>query len=399
MVQQLETELKDIPMSDMLARLRAASSKAAAASPATETQATQAAPAPAVQTPAAAVSQPVAEAKVEVAAQPANTALSTATSPQTPPGNALPSLITSDAEAAELMTSLMSPSANSSTGLADVADTVEGGGMKLSHPFAQIKKGHWNVHKNVPDALKEYMPVGGVGHKFHAVYLGHRLAANIWQGEVGDGGSPVASFAIPHVKVAAKLKEKVGIDVTVEDLSELTRQTLLVANKIQYTKSDQRNTLFPKGRLAPEIHILVWTPNTGYVILVAPGYSTVMDTLENLRGDVETKFQLVPLAFEIKEHETINRHAKPGDKNYKWVHHSVTASLQPADKRAQNVAEGWAAYKSANVREIANQLFVFYSGEDFSGLGISQIAEKLHEFKGYIDALPARGKRGSSATE
>ena len=308
------------------------------------------------------------------------------------------SLIDSDEDMEQFAASLMPNNTKQSLGA--VIEGAEGSGMKLTHPFASVKKGNWAVHKDCPENIKEFMPMGGeTSPKFHGVYLGYRLAANIWPGEPGDGGSPTSSFAVPDLNVAGLITKKLGFAVTSDDLHELAKETMAIANKVQYTKKDDRARYWPKGRLAPELHILVWTPMTSYILLVVPTYTGVTETNHIINTEVEPGLKFQPVTFAIKNHTTVNKNAKPGADNYQWVNSFVQIGHEKESTKAMNLNAAWNDYRTANRKEVMNQLAVFLCGEDFEGLSIPEMAGVLTEFKGYADAIPKKGARGSTATE
>lgn len=297
----------------------------------------------------------------------------------------IPVHIRTEAEAQNALTAMFGPQAlNSSRSLADVAD-VDGSGMRLASPFAQIRKGNWSVHKSCPDAIKEFMPVGGEGMPFYCVYIAHRAAVTIWQGDPTDGNPPVGAYVVPSPRTAGSPEEA-------ELADHILRETMKTASKIQFTKGIDRDRLFPEGKLTPETHVLVWTPNTGFILLVAPGYASTQDTLANFKGDIETKHALWPLCMSLKKHEVINKNANPGDKNYKWEHFSIEAKIV-ANARVQAVADAWAAFKAENMPEIMNQAMVFLKGEDHSGMSVEEIVGLLAKYAQRIAALPARQRK------
>jgi hypothetical protein len=320
-----------------------------------------------------------------------STAVSTATAsgPEglSPAAANLPIHFTTDEEVKNAAIALFGSEAlNTSRSLADVAD-VEGSGMTLALPFAQVKKGNWSVHKSCPDSIKEFMPVGGAGMPFYAVYIAHRVGVTLWQGDPTDGNPPVGAYVVPSVRTTKP-----------PELAEtILRETMKVGMKIQYTKGNLRDQYFPEGKLTPETHVLVWTPDTGYIVLVAPGYNATQDTLENFKGDIELKYPLWPLCFSLKAHETINKNAKPGDKNYKWEHCSIDAKLvtgkPDGTHKVDKLAAAWTAYRAENMRDIMNKAQVFLSGEDHSGMSIDEIVDLLAKYAQRIAALPARNRR------
>lgn len=307
-------------------------------------------------------------------AAPATTAVAVATG-----SDNLPVHVRTEEEAQATMVALFGKDAlSTSKSLADVAD-VDGSGMRLAWPFAQIRKGNWSVHKSCPETIKEFMPVGGEGMPFHAIYIAHRVGVTLWQGDPSDGNPPVGAYVVPSMRVTQPP----------ELAEQILRETMKVGSKIQFTPSVDRDRYFPEGKLTPEVHVLVWTPNTGYILLVAPGYNSTQDTLENLKGDIEQKYPLWPLCFSLKKHEVINKNAAPGAKNSRWEHFSIEAKLNP-NAKSQAVAEAWNAYKTENMKDVMNKAMIFLKGEDHSGMTIDQIVELLAVYNQRIAALPAR---------
>jgi hypothetical protein len=362
-------------------------------------------PVQAVATPVVVVATPTTTA---VATTPQNTGLIFASAP------AIPSLITSDEDANEMAALMTAGQATSS--VADAILAGDAGGMKLSHPFSTLKKGNWATHKDCPDNIREFMPVGGEGLNYHAVYLGYRLGANIWQGEAdagGGGGAPLASFVVPDMNLAPMIARKLKIDIKREDIDELTRETMTIARAVQFTPKDERNKWFPNGRLSPELQILVWTPDTSFVVLVVPSYTGVAKTMEIIASDVEPGFRGHPMMFSVLNNMTENKNGTEEKKNKTWNNYyanvaSATTS-NPNNKsserdktKAMKLQAAWMDYKSTAIREVQNQMAVFLCGEDFDGLSIPETAKTLAVFKEQVSKMPKRGAKkpaGSTATE
>jgi hypothetical protein len=251
--------------------------------------------------------------------------------------------------------------------LSKVFDDVKGqGGVSFSHPFAQIKQGNWDVYqKGCPDSVFEYMPAGN--RPFTMVYLGHRVGATGWIGESGSGKPPVFKFAIPHRKVFA-------------DATELTRQVISIGRKVQF-KILKEASYAHLGKLTPETHIFGWTPNTGFIILSVPGYSSTDLTTQQLATDeVKAVAGKAPLVFTIEVENVVNKNAQPGAKNAAWKNYYAGVAMKTTEQKSVEMYTAWNDFQARNQAEVARQTFAFLRTEDFKGLPIDQVTALLQKY-------------------
>ena len=359
-------------MSSSLDRLKAAANKGAAASttPAPETVAAAPAAAAPAPTPPPAVASapaaPVAAAPVTQAAAPA------AAAPAASTAVSVPSTIETDAEAENALALLYGPL---TTGEADAPTPAEmfeeidsGGGLAFKHPFAQVRKGNWDVHKSCPQTIYDFMPAGK--RPFWMIYLGYRIGAIGWPVTSGatGGAPPLFRYAIPHRRMFAAS-------------TEVTRQTLGFGSKIQYKKvhEDKYKHI---GKLTPETHIFGWTPNTGYVILTVQGFSPSELTAEGLGAKTIRDIEgLGPLCFTIEEHVTVNKKVTdPNAKNARWSDYWIKADFQPTETKSTALFSAWEEHKKTGIKEFANQSVAFHKALDYQGLSQEEISRTLAQY-------------------
>lgn len=355
-------------MSDVLARLKAAAAKnsqAAAntqpaatpvAQPAAEAPATPAVTTPVASTPAA--SQPAVEAPKTTAV-----AVSAITAPATQ-------------DEAKNALALLWGKTPDQVEAADVFDEVNGqGGVAFAQPFAQIKKGNWDVYSKTPSEIMEFMPVAN--RPFTMVYLGYSVGATVWPISSNpngkpDGKPPMYRFRIPSSR-------------TYPGSTDLVRRTLGIGSKVQYKKikpETLKNGGPGIGKLTPEIHIHGWTPKTGFIILSAPGFKTSELTAASLAQDTVRDFiGVAPLVFILDKHQTVNKKAQPGADNATWDDFFVRAEARPNEAKTTEYMAAWEAWSSANMIELATRAQAFASGSDFSGIDVEAVERYLAKYE------------------
>lgn len=291
-----------------------------------------------------------------------------------PSASFLPAMAQNEAEAASTLALLLGRVPDSTIEIADAAADADQGGMSFKQPFASCRKGNWSVSKTAyDDAIRANMPMGD--RPFQMVYLSHRVGATGWkgagvQGKAGD--RPLWKYAIPiYVRQNENLIKN-------ELMSMFVRGSMFVGSRINFTKSGERVKFDEVGRLTPEIHILGWTPEVGFITLVVSGFKPTEYTIENLS---ETK--LVPglaYKFEPELHNEKNRKAKPGDLNEAWENWAIKALLDASDSRGAQITQEFINAKSRNNIGFLNEITGFGETSDFEGLSMAELADKLTSY-------------------
>jgi hypothetical protein len=352
-------------MSDVLARLKAAAAKnsqAAAQAPA----AVEAAPVTSTPAPTPAAAAPQAQTAPQSAPE-ATKAVSTAVSATAAPATQ---------DEAKNTLALLWGKTTDQVEASDVFDEVNGqGGVAFSQPFAQIKKGNWDVYSKTPSEIMEFMPVAN--RPYTMVYLGYSVGATVWPISSNpngkpDGKPPLYRFRIPSSR-------------TYPGSTDLIRRTLGIGSKVQYKKikPETLKTAGPGiGKLVPEIHIHGWTPKTGFIILSVPGFKSAELTAASLAQDTARDFiGVAPLVFILDKHQTVNKKAAPGADNATWDDHFVRAEARPNETKTTDYMAAWEAWSSANVIELATRAQAFASGSDFSGVDVETVERYLSKFE------------------
>ena len=271
-------------------------------------------------------------------------------------------LISSDEEAMQALAALTSDF-DEETSLSAISASVDTGtGMSHTFPFASIRNENWDVNnKYMPEEIYRYMPAGN--RPFYGVYICHRIGGTGWigAGSAGKGGNPPAwRFALPDPRV-------------VPSVAETARAVLKIGRKIQFTKGDERVKFDVIGRLTPEVHILVWTPECGFVILVGPGHKTVEDTLKDLEK-VE-KRPMTPVRFGLEIDEVVNKKVQkvdPNAKNASWTDTRISVNIV-AEKEIQRIGTAWQEFLSRDRVAVANAATNFRMASDFDGLSAEEV--------------------------
>jgi hypothetical protein len=257
---------------------------------------------------------------------------------------------------------------NATMDLAGVASAVESGGEAFSTPYARLKEGKWEAPKSTDPKVYDYMPVSD--RPFYGVYLGYRLGATGWRGAAmpGSGGNPpLYRMAIPHPLAAGQR----GV--------ELAQKVLAVGSKVQFTKSADRVKFDSAGRLSPEIHILVWTPNAGFITLVVSGYTSVQNTLDAMKKTEVANRPGLPYKFLPEKETIVNKKAAEGAANRSWDNYHVTAAAA-VDESGQRMHQAFQQFRQTHVMELQKAVAAFLNGTDYNGLSGEAIDNKLAEY-------------------
>ena len=314
--------------------------------------------APAVETPA---TEAVAETPVEAAPEAAAT-------PETPEAATTTEVAPKAATAigkAMTMADMFGALTNSSSA-SDLANSMGGeGGVRFAQPFAQLRKGNWTCNeKHCPDDVYEFMPVGS--RAFRGIFLGYRIGMLGWGGgSTADSGGnpPMWAAACPHQAVH-------------EAGGALTAKALQIGGRIQFTKRDARVKFDAAGRLTPEIHLHVWTPRTGFIVLTVSGHNSVEPTLEAL-GKVEGHY-LRPLTINVGESVSKNPKAKNPDAR-EWTTYYIDLAVDSSEK-GQEIFNDFRAITERDEAGLTEACSQFLLGTDYDGLDVDALAAKLAEY-------------------
>jgi hypothetical protein len=248
---------------------------------------------------------------------------------------------------------------HASKSLAELADELDEGGVRESLPFANLKKGNWKSYTKLPPELLEYMPAGD--KPYAVIYLTHRLGALAWSGDSTTKSAPLWGAAVKH-PMASELSES------------LNKQILKVAQKVQFTPKAQKVKFDALGRVAPELHILCWRPDTGFIVLVVSGYDAVRESLTCFK----TIGAKTPVVLNVKELAKNNPKATdPAARDWKVFYVDPSIELTP---RAKEFNEKFAALERNSTQELANVCVKFAETGDYEGMGEHELASKLAEY-------------------
>jgi hypothetical protein len=276
---------------------------------------------------------------------------------------ALATMPQNEAEATQFLSTLFGGQVGMD--ISDVAQSVDQGGMAFKQVIARVSQGQWNTPKNsCPEDKYEVMPAGN--RPFLGVLLGYRVGATGWAGEAttGTGKPPVYRFVVPHPKFDSR-----G--------SELVAKTLGVGKKINFTKRVNRTKFDVAGRLSPEVHILVWTPQTEFVTLVSTSFNSCQKTIEALKGVIERSG--CPYRFNIKNEVITNNNAKEGDANKSWDNYYIEAQAAIDDKGAAMMQQ-FKEFANKNALTLVGEVMNFLRGDDYNGLKGDALNNKLAEY-------------------
>lgn len=264
--------------------------------------------------------------------------------------------------------------------VAAAADAESSPMIAMKQPFARIKEGNWEVLKDKYDAdVYKSMPVGD--RPYLALYIGHRVGAIGWEGapsKVG-GKMPMFKYAIGNLR---EHPSQPGMLLNNEAAGILVTATQFVASRVMFTKSAERTKFDSAGRLTSEIHVLVWRPDTGYIILMTQGFKGVKNTIE---GFDQTKLTVgLPYTFGLETEQEFNKKGTDEKKNKEWKSYWISATLDGSEE-GQKMRN--AGIDNDGRDPIAALLEVngFLTGLDYEGLSEEQIYSKLDSYSQIIE--------------
>lgn len=280
----------------------------------------------------------------------------------------LPQTIETQQDARNALSAILGiSSVTNNTTMNEALASLDQGGMSLEQPFARCVKGNWSVLKNMDPEIYEFMPMGD--RPYRGIYLGYRFGVVGWKGAppaAGGGGSaPAFKFVIPDTFYHPEYNDTFA-------------GMMHIANRIQFTKTENRIKFDVAGRLSPEIQILVWTPNTGFIVLVSVNYSQAKLTFDNLK---ETKIHPgFAYRFEPAAETVVNKKADKGAKNEQWENWWIKATADVTPEGAVLIKE-FKDFVNRDEIGTAKAITAFVEGSDFKGgLDFKQVNEKLIEY-------------------
>jgi hypothetical protein len=307
----------------------------------------------------------------------------------------LPSLVKDDTAADAVLKALCLPVGANQRSLSSIVDAVAGsGGVSFALPWSTLKDNGWDTNRDyVSPEIYMAMPSGK--REFAAIFLALRVGATGWvgAGSAGSGGQPpIWRFALPHLQANP-------------DSEALVERTMSVASLIQFTGGADRVKYDGIGRLSPELHILVWTRQTGFALLVVNGFTAVRETLHAFRDPVNVEGEGVtkPILFTCAASEQVNKRVMkedPNAKNAAWNAPYVLPKLVPADDKIfspivfQLLTEWQTSWATARV-QMANTIQAFLTGADFEGLALPEVKALLLRYEPFLEAKKAaRANKG-----
>lgn len=269
--------------------------------------------------------------------------------------------------------------------VADAAAAAHTGGFAsgISMPFARLKE-NWEASKgSMTEQQYEHMPVGK--RPYTAIYLGVRLGGTIWEGEPPSKGvqgkPPKASFVL-HTPMGDPLHGVLR-----------NKRLLECAAGVQFAGKDNHHIYKDIGRLACSAHILCWSPQVGYHLLVLDQYDPASTFIETF-GD-KVKQVGSPFTFSIKEEVRKKKNPKPTDRFPEWVVRYPVAELA-VNETGKGLLE---AFKVEGMKDVRAQMRVrqrFDNGQDFDGENRLETIDQLFDAYEELNKLvPSR--RGFNA--
>lgn len=250
--------------------------------------------------------------------------------------------------------------AGATKSLAELADDIDEGGVRESLPFAQLKKGNWKSYSKLPPELLEFMPAGD--RPYRVIFLTHRLAAIGWQGDgQGTKSAPLWAAAVKH-PMTSQLSESLNKDI------------LRIGSKVKFTKKENKVKFDTVGRLVPELHILCWRPDTGFMVLVVAGFDSVKETLDAFRN-IDAKS---PVTLNVKSSKVVNPKATEEERK-SWEMYFVEPAVE-LTPQARDMNEKFAMLERNSTVELANTCVSFAQTSDYTGLSESELVAKLAEY-------------------
>ena len=288
---------------------------------------------------------------------------------------ALPTKIESQQDAANFLNFLQVRADDANLSVADaVASADTGIGISFAQPFARLKEGNWDVQKNLTDPKKyDAMPAGV--RPYTAIYLGYRIGATGWKGAGGAGSSgepPLYKYALP-------------IPLVNKDATALIQETMHVGSRVQFTKAAEKVKFDSVGRLTPEIHILCWQQDVGFMILTTSGFSPTEDTIEGIKKSGIKP--LYPYSFAPVKETIVNKKAPVDAPNRSWDTYWIQATLDGSQK-GEVCMQSFRAANAQDQMGLSQTIMKFFTAEDFDGLEVSAVIAKLAEYDPILKGTP-----------
>ncbi len=252
--------------------------------------------------------------------------------------------------------------------------------IAMKQPFSQVASGNWATMKDkYPQAVYDGMPAGD--RPYTAIYLGHRIGAVGWAGEPTPGSNkpPLFKYVVPTMVPNPADPAHPTLNPL---LMAFNRATLFVGSRVMFSGKEQRAKFDLIGRLTPELHVHVWRPDTGFIVLVTKGFKSVKYTDENFGKPamvVGTAY-----SFKIETEIEINPNGTVEKKNQEWKTYYISVTKDESDKAREYVG----SLVQLNQRDpqlVVGEVLGFNEGADFDGLTEDQVAEKLDGYSGILN--------------
>lgn len=300
----------------------------------------------------------------------------------------LPESVNSDAEADEVLRGLLTMHTdNKSMSIADAMnESAESGGMAHKLPISQLKKGNWDIPKQVDSKLAEHLPTGN--RPVIAIYMMHRVGATGWVGSGTKGASqpPKWRFALPHPKSNPEAYE------FIKEVTRHSRRVQMTPGLKTDTGVDKKVKFDHVGRMTLECHVLCWRPGVGFFELVVSGFDAASTTVENLEAADKKGLTSLTCSFEIDTKVTENKKVMkvdPTAKNAHWEFEFVKISADGSEK-ALAVMNAWREYLARDRKTVANTLLEFMNTKDYDGLDLSEVTNILKQYNTIPDEPRSR---------
>jgi hypothetical protein len=126
--------------------------------------------------------------------------------------------------------------------------------------------------------------------------------------------------------------------------------------------------------VSPELHILCWRPDTGFMVLVTSGFDSVRESL-NCFKTIGAK---TPVTLNIRELKKVNEKAvNPASKHWSVFYVEPSIELTP---RAKEFNEKFLALERNSTKELAEVCVKFAETKDYDGMGEHELASKLAQY-------------------
>ena len=333
-----------------LIKKHAAGTTTNAAAPAT--------PAPAAPEAPAASATPAASAAPAV--QQATTAVLAPVNPNPTPGQFELALPENVEQAGMVLASLFGE--GRSMDMSADAAAVDQGGNAFSMPYARLAKGKWEPQKDLEKGVYAAMPLND--RPYYAIFIGYRVGGTAWKGAM-TGSPPTFKCVGPNTIVGGP-KAK-----------ELFDKIMSIGSRVKFTKREEKVKFDTVGRLVPEIHILVWTPETGMITLVIPGHKPVLNTIDALQD--ACKRPLMPYKFTTVRDSITNKNAAESADNKHWDEWSLAAAPL-IDQVGAELLKAFAKATAENKLALSRQCVAFMMAQDYDGLRGAPLESKLKEY-------------------